>query len=63
LTPKERRVLDLMSDGLTNAEIAIRLHAAEGTVKNHVSHILAKLGARDRTHAVRLAMEWGELLD
>jgi len=63
LTPKERRVLGLMADGLTNAEIAIRLRAAKGTVKNHVSHILAKLGARDRTHAVRLAMEWGVLHD
>jgi len=61
LTPKERRVLELMADGLTNAEIAIRLHAADGTVKNHVSHILTKLAARDRTHAVRLAMEWGML--
>ena len=59
LTPREREVLLLMADGETNAGIAARLSLAEGTVRNHVSHILGKLGARDRTHAVRLAVEWG----
>ena len=61
LTPRERQVLRQMADGASNAEIAERLCLAEGTVKNHVSHILGKLGARDRAHAVRLAVEWGVL--
>jgi len=63
LTPKETRVLGLMADGLSNIEIASRLRVSEGTVKNHVSHILAKLSIRDRAHAVRLAVEWGMLRD
>ena len=61
LTPREREVLRLMAEGAANAEIAAQLCLAEGTVKNHVSHILDKLGARDRAHAVRLAVEWGIL--
>lgn len=59
LTDRERSVLSLMADGYQNAEIAERLCLAEGTVKNYVSQILAKLNARDRAHAVRLAVEWG----
>ncbi len=62
LTPREREILHLIADGLSNAEIADQLVLSEGTVKNHVSHILEKLNARDRTHAARLAVEWG-LLD
>jgi len=62
LTPREREVLRLMAEGVSNAEIAEHLCLVEGTVKNCVSHILGKLAARDRAHAVRLAMEWG-LLD
>jgi len=61
LTRRERQVLHLIAIGMTNAEIAARLALAEGTVKNHVSHIIAKLHAHDRTHAVRLAAEWGLL--
>jgi len=61
LTGREREVLRWMAEGATNAEIAARLCLAEGTVRNHVSRILDKLGARDRAHAVRLAVEWGLL--
>jgi len=63
LTRREREVLRLMAEGATNAEIAARLCLAEGTVRNHVSRILGKLGARGRAHAVRLAVEWGLLND
>lgn len=59
LTDRERDILRLMAQGVSNGEIARRLALSEGTVKNHVSHILGKLGARDRAHAVRLAVEWG----
>lgn len=62
LTRREREILTLIAEGLTNPEIAARLSLAEGTVKNHVSHVLEKLNARDRAHVVRLAVEWG-LLD
>jgi len=63
LTPRERDVLRLMAKGVANAEIAAQLCLSEGTVRNHVSHILGKLGTHDRAHAVRLAVEWGLLLD
>jgi DNA-binding NarL/FixJ family response regulator len=62
LTPREETILQLMTEGLTNAGIANRLHLSEGTVKNYVSEILAKLQANDRTHAVVLAIRRG-LLD
>jgi DNA-binding NarL/FixJ family response regulator len=52
----------LLTQGLTNAGIAARLHLSEGTVKNYVSGILSKLHANDRTHAVVLAIKRG-LLD
>lgn len=57
LTPRETEVLRLMAAAYTNREIAIALGAAEGTVKIHVSNILSKMGARDRTHAVLRALE------
>ena len=62
LTPREETILRLLTEGLTNAGIAARLHLSEGTVKNYVSGILSKLHANDRTHAVVLAIKRG-LLD
>jgi len=62
LTPREEEILRLLTEGLTNAGIAARLYLSEGTVKNHVSEILSKLHANDRTHAVVLALKRG-LLD
>ena len=62
LTPREETILQLLTEGLTNAGIAARLHLSEGTVKNYISEILSKLQANDRTHAVVLAVKRG-LLD
>jgi DNA-binding NarL/FixJ family response regulator len=59
LTPREREVLVALAGGATNAEIAAALHLGETTVKTHVSRILTKLGARDRTQAVVMAYELG----
>ena len=61
LTPREAEVLGLMAAAYTNREIAEALGTAEGTVKIHVSNILSKLGARDRTQAVLSALELGLL--
>jgi DNA-binding NarL/FixJ family response regulator len=59
LTERETEILRLMSGGYSNKEIANSLGVAEGTVKNHVSNILSKLGVRDRTRAVLTALELG----
>ena len=59
LSEREREVLGLLARGLTNAEIAKRLYLSEGTVRNYVSSILAKLGVPDRTQAAVLALRYG----
>lgn len=61
MTDRERDVLRLAGDGLPNAEIATRLHLAEGTVRNYLSTVIAKLGVRNRVEAARLATERGWL--
>jgi two-component system, NarL family, response regulator DevR len=57
LTDQERAVFELVGEGLTNRQIAARLFLAEKTVKNYVSHLLAKLGMQRRTQAAVLAAE------
>jgi DNA-binding NarL/FixJ family response regulator len=59
LTKREVEILRLMAGGYSNKEIAAALGTAEGTVKNHASSILSKLGVRDRTRAVLKALEQG----
>lgn len=61
LTEREREVLRLIARGATNREIAEILVISEGTVKNHISHILNRLGVRDRTQAALFAHEIGIL--
>jgi DNA-binding NarL/FixJ family response regulator len=61
LSEREREVLELLAQGLTNAEIAARLSLTRGTVRNYVSAILAKLGVEDRTQAAILAVRYGIL--
>jgi DNA-binding NarL/FixJ family response regulator len=59
LTGREVEILRLMTGGYSNREVATALDLSEGTVKNHVSNILSKLGVRDRTRAVLKAIEKG----
>lgn len=61
LSERELEILSLIARGASNKEIAGQLFIAEGTVKNHVTHILSKLGVRDRTQAAIKAKELGLL--
>jgi DNA-binding NarL/FixJ family response regulator len=56
LTSREREILQLLADGMSNADVAARLFISQETVKSHVRHILAKLEADTRTHAVAIAL-------
>jgi two-component system, NarL family, response regulator DevR len=60
LTGQERRILDLISEGLTNRQIAAEMYLAEKTVKNYVSHLLAKLGMERRSEAAAYAARLSE---
>ncbi|MEU3873049.1 MULTISPECIES: response regulator transcription factor [Streptomyces] len=59
LTAREAEVLSLVAEGLTNAEIARRLHVSTATVKTHINNLFAKTGVRDRAQAVRYAFQRG----
>jgi len=56
LTPREREILQLLADGMSNADVAEKLYISQETVKSHVRHILAKLEADTRTQAVAIAL-------
>lgn len=59
LTERELDVLRLIAKGINNSEIAAQLHLSEGTVRNHVSAILEKLGVSDRRQAAVIAIQHG----
>lgn len=59
LSPREIEILRIVAQGASNKEIADHLFISEGTVKNHLSSILSKLGVRDRMQAILKAREYG----
>lgn len=59
LSEREREVLQLIANGFSNAEIAQKLHLSDGTVRNYVSALFAKMGVSDRTQAAVLALRYG----
>jgi two-component system NarL family response regulator len=59
LSPREIEVLNLVASGNSNKEIAARLSISEETVKGHITNILSKLGANDRTQAVTIGLKRG----
>jgi len=59
LTDRELQVIQLLGEGRSNKETAATLHISDQTVKNHISHIFAKLGVNDRTSAVLMAISNG----
>jgi DNA-binding NarL/FixJ family response regulator len=59
LTDREKTILRLLAGGYSNREISELLNISDGTVKNHISNLLAKLGVRDRTRAVLKAIDLG----
>jgi DNA-binding NarL/FixJ family response regulator len=59
LSAREIEVLQLIADGLSNAEIGTQIHLSEGTVRNYISAIFGKLQAKDRTQAVVMALRYG----
>ncbi len=59
MTQREAEILRLLADGLSNREIGLRLNLSEGTVKNYVTGLLQKIGARDRTQAALRGRELG----
>lgn len=59
LTAREAEVLSLVAEGLSNAEIARRLHVSTATVKTHINNLFAKTGVRDRAQAMRYAFQYG----
>jgi DNA-binding NarL/FixJ family response regulator len=59
LSDREREVLQMITHGLSNTEIAQKLHLSDGTVRNYVSALFVKLGVSDRTQAAVLALRYG----
>ena len=59
ITPRELEILELIAQGLSNREIADKLHVSENTVKTHSSRVFDKLGAKRRTQAVQIGKEFG----